>query len=112
MKRSEELLAINCPLGITQTVIAGKWKIVILWELKDGVKRFNQLNKALPQIRQGYLAQQLRQLETDGIIHREVYKEVPPKVEYSLTEVGFNFVKVLDSMCAWGLNYMKFLEAN
>lgn len=110
MERRAELLEIKCPVGVTQNVIGGKWKIVIIWQIKDGVKRFNELQKALPGIRQGYLTQQLRELEQDGLVHREVYKEVPPKVEYSLTDMGNKFLKVMDKMLEWGMEYIDFIK--
>ncbi|KNZ69945.1 HxlR family transcriptional regulator [Thermincola ferriacetica] len=110
MKPRKELLEIKCPIGITQNVMAGKWKLVIIWLLKDGVKRFSELQRALPDIRQGYLTQQLRELERDGLIHREVYKVVPPKVEYSLTDIGKKFLEVMDIMYKWGEEYMKYIK--
>lgn len=105
MNIREELLSIECPITLTQTLIAGKWKILIIYLLKDEVKRFNQLQKEIPSIRQSYLTQQLRELEADGLVHREVYKVVPPKVEYSLTDIGKQFLKVLDSIKDFGLEY-------
>lgn len=110
MDRKKELLEIECPVTITQKVIAGKWKILIIWRLKDGVKRFNELQRSLPNIRQSALTQQLRELEEDKIIHREVYKEVPPKVEYSLTNIGESFLKVILKMGEWGFEYIDFLK--
>lgn len=110
MELRKELLEIKCPVGITQNIISGKWKLVILWELKSGTKRFNELQRGLSFIRQGYLTQQLRELERDGLVHREVYKEVPPKVEYSLTEIGTKFLTVIDSMYNWGEEYIKLLQ--
>lgn len=108
----QELLEIKCPVGITQNIIAGKWKLVIIWTLKDGVMRFNELLRALPEIRQGYLTQQLRELERDGLVHREVYREVPPKVEYSLTDMGNKFLKVMDQMFEWGTEYLEFMSSD
>ncbi|QDR82701.1 winged helix-turn-helix transcriptional regulator [Sporomusa termitida] len=95
-----------CPVTVkqmllAQKLIAGKWKFVILLFLSDGTKRFNELNRLLPDISQGILTQQLRELERDGIVHREIYKEIPPKVEYSLTEIGRNFIPVLDQVLQW-----------
>ena len=72
-----------CHLTTTQNVIAGRWKIVVLWYLSQRTRRFNELQKLLPGISKGILTRQLRELEEDGMVHREVYKEVPPKVEYS-----------------------------
>lgn len=96
-----------CPICLTQKIIRGKWKLVIIWLLRDDKKRFNELNKAIVEITQGYLTQQLRELEEDGLIHREVYKVVPPKVEYSLTKIGKEFLLVMDSMYLWGTKYVK-----
>ena len=74
-----------CPVTQTQDIIAGKWKIIILWNLSTQTRRFNELQRLLPNISKGILTRQLRELEEDQMVHREVYKEVPPKVEYSLT---------------------------
>lgn len=96
-----------CPLTITQNVIAGRWKIIILWYLSQQTRRFNELQRLLPDISKGILTIQLRELEEDGMVHREVYKEVPPKVEYSLTAQGTRFIPVLDAMGDWGKEYIK-----
>lgn len=106
----KELLGIGCPVAITQDVIRGKWKLVILYLLKDGVMRFSELQRALPSVRQGYLTQQLRELEQDGMIHREVYKVIPPKVEYSLADMGVRFLKVMEVMREWGTEYIEYLQ--
>lgn len=82
MDRRKELLELECPIAVTQKIIAGKWKILIIWRLKDGLRRFNELQRSLPNITQSTLTQQLRELVQDGLVHREVYKEIPPKVEY------------------------------
>lgn len=110
MEARKELLEIGCPIGVTQNIMAGKWKLVIVWLLKDGVKRFSELQRALPRIRQGYLTQQLRELERDGLVHREVYNVVPPKVEYSLTEIGSGFLEVMNKMYEWGEEYIKIIQ--
>lgn len=107
MEIRKELLEIKCPIGVTQNIMAGKWKLVLIWILKDRPKRFNELQKALPSIRQGYLTQQLRELERDGLVHREVYNVVPPKVEYSLTEIGNSFLEVMNKMYEWGEEYIE-----
>lgn len=92
-----------CPLTVTQNAIAGRWKIVILWHLSQNkVIRFNELLRMLPGISKGILTRQLRELEEDELVHREVYKVVPPKVEYSLTEQGQKFIPVLELMQVWG----------
>ncbi|BCJ88081.1 winged helix-turn-helix transcriptional regulator [Effusibacillus dendaii] len=97
----------NCEKELTLSVIGGKWKMIILWHLgKSGTKRFSELKALLPGITQKMLINQLRELEEDLIVHREVYPVVPPKVEYSLTEQGKTLMPILDSMYEWGKNYM------
>ena len=96
-----------CPVTYTQNLTAGRWKIIILWHLSKGTKRFNELQRLLPGISKGILTRQLRELEEDGMVHREVYKEVPPKVEYSLTSKGVSFIPILDMMGEWGKKHFK-----
>lgn len=96
----------SCAVESTIQVIGGRWKVLILQELFSGVKRFAQLHRALNGITQKMLTQQLRELEQDGIIHREVYPEVPPKVEYSLTPLGQTLRPVLNVMHEWGIQYL------
>lgn len=91
----------------TLKVIGGKWKPLILCNLSDGAKRFGELKRDMPDITQKMLTQQLRELEQDGIIHREVYTQVPPKVEYSLTEYGQSTRELLDVMAKWGSRHME-----
>ncbi|MCX7772272.1 MAG: helix-turn-helix transcriptional regulator [Clostridia bacterium] len=98
----------NCPVELTLAVIGGKWKVLILWHLYDeGTKRFGELKNVLQGITQKMLIQQLKELERDGLIHREVYQQVPPKVEYSLTERGRSLKAILDAMCHWGNDYAR-----
>jgi DNA-binding HxlR family transcriptional regulator len=97
---------LTCAVEATLDVIGGRWKVLILRELMHGVQRFNQLHRALQGITQKMLTQQLRELEEDGIIHREVYLQVPPKVEYSLTETGQTLKPVLEAMHDWGATYI------
>lgn len=99
-----------CPVETTLDVIGGKWKGIILYQLLDGTKRFNEFRRLNPGITQFMLTLQLRELERDGIIHREIYKEVPPKVEYSLTDFGRTLEPVIISMKAWGESYKVRLE--
>jgi DNA-binding HxlR family transcriptional regulator len=100
--------AFNCEKELSLAVIGGKWKMLILWHLgKEGTKRFNELKSLMPGITQRMLVNQLRELEEDLIIHREVYPVVPPKVEYSLTEHGQSLMPILESMYEWGKNYME-----
>jgi DNA-binding HxlR family transcriptional regulator len=96
----------NCPVERTLEVIGGRWKVLILRELFPGVRRFCQLHRALSGITQKMLTQQLREMETDGIIHREVYLQVPPKVEYSLTPLGESLKPIIDSMHEWGIRHL------
>lgn len=96
----------NCEKELTLSIIGGKWKMLIMWHLgKEGTKRFNELRGLIPGITQRMLVSQLRELEDDQVVHREVYPVVPPKVEYSLTEEGLSLLPILDAMYAWGKNY-------
>ena len=97
----EQIEETVCPVTQTQDIIAGKWKIIILWNLSMQPRRFNELQRLLPNISKGILTRQLRELEEDNMVHREVYKEVPPKVEYSLTPLGQSFIPILQSMGEW-----------
>lgn len=96
----------SCPVEATLHVMGGKWKPLILFYLLQGTKRFNELKRLIPQVTQQMLTLQLRELERDGIVHREVYAEVPPKVEYSLTETGRSLEPILMQMLDWGLGYL------
>lgn len=97
--------AYGCPVEATLAVIGGKWKGVILYHLISGTKRFNEFRRLMPDITQRMLTLQLRELEKDGIIHREIFKEVPPKVEYSLTEFGRTLEPIIKLMRDWGEQY-------
>jgi DNA-binding HxlR family transcriptional regulator len=97
----------NCPVEATMSVIGGKWKTLIIHHLLDGTKRFNELKRLLPNVTQRMLTSQLRELEAMGIIHREIYPQIPPKVEYSLTETGLTLEPVLWKMHEWGLKLLK-----
>ena len=91
-----------CPVTTTLSVIGGKWKPIILYAIKEETKRFSQIKKLIPVISQKMLTQQLRELQEDGVIHREVYPVVPPKVEYTLTGYGRTLMPIMDAMAAWG----------
>lgn len=95
----------NCPMEMTMDLIGGKWKVLILWHLSFGVLRFNELKKKFSNITQKMLTQQLRDLEVNGLIYRKVYPQVPPKVEYSLTEIGRSLVPILQEMNKWGTSF-------
>lgn len=93
----------SCGIKRIQKIFVGKWKIMFLWSLHDRTMRFGELNRALGDITQSALTKQLRELEADGFIKRYVYREVPPRVEYSLTETGNKFVPFLEQINTWSL---------
>ena len=97
----------NCPIEVTIGVIGGKWKMLILWNLRDGVKRFNELRRLIPGSTQKMLTAQLRELERDGIILRKVYPQVPPKVEYSLTKYGQSLRPFIELTCELGKAHIR-----
>jgi DNA-binding HxlR family transcriptional regulator/CheY-like chemotaxis protein len=92
----------NCPIEVTIEAIGGKWKCVILWWLRRDGKRFGELKQLLPGVSSKVLTHQLRELEADGLIQRQTYREAPPRVEYKLTAYGETLVPIADLMCAWG----------
>ncbi len=106
-KKSEGAVQCSCPVLETLQVIGGKWKPGILYQMESGVLRFGQLKRTIPDITQKMLTQQLRELEEDGIIWRKVYPEVPPRVEYGLTEYGRSLRGILDEMAQWGLQHRR-----
>lgn len=94
-----------CPVETTLTLIGDKWKVLILHDLMPGTKRFGELKKSVGNVSQKVLTAQLRAMEESGLVNRKVYAEVPPRVEYSLTELGKSLKPILDSMRAWGEAY-------
>ena len=96
-----------CPVETTLELIGGKYKALILWHLSNGTLRFSELKKLIPSATPKMLTQQLRELETHMLIHREVFPVIPPKVEYSLTELGRSLMPVLVAMRDWGADYMR-----
>lgn len=97
----------GCPVEACVEVIGGKWKGVILFHLLGGTKRFNELARLMPAVTQRMLTRQLRELEADQVVERKVYAEVPPKVEYSLTEFGQTLEPVLKMLQGWGMDYLE-----
>ncbi len=96
----------SCPVDATISLIGGKYKAVILWHLKGSTLRYSEIHRRIPRATDKMLAQQLRELERDGLVNRVVYPVVPPKTEYSLTPTGETLYPVLDAMCDWGSRYM------
>ena len=91
-----------CPVETTLTLIGDKWKVLILRDLLPGTKRFGELKKSIGSVSQKVLTAQLRDMEQNGLVHREVFAEVPPRVEYSLTDLGKSLKPILDAMWNWG----------
>ncbi|MCD8341101.1 MAG: helix-turn-helix transcriptional regulator [Clostridiales bacterium] len=102
-KQAEELPA--CPVETTLTLISDKWKVLIFRDLMPGTKRFGELKKSIGHVSQKVLTAQLRQMEASGLLTRTVFPEVPPHVEYTLTELGYSLKPILDAMRDWGENY-------
>lgn len=95
----------SCPVEITLMIIGDKWKVLILRDLMNGTMRFGELKKSIGHVSQKVLTSQLRDMEEKGLVTRKVYAEVPPRVEYTLTETGYSLKPVLDAMVVWGENY-------
>lgn len=97
----------SCPVEYTASIISNKWKVLILRNLFEGTKRYNELTRSVVGISAKVLTQNLRDLESDGIISRKVYPEVPPRVEYSITDMGLELKEILDVMKAFGEKYQQ-----
>lgn len=95
-----------CPVNVTQNLLMGKWKLTILWIVSRKTRRFGELQRLIPDVSRGVLVQQLKELERDNLINREVYKEVPPKVEYSITSIGESFIPIMTQIMEWGASYI------
>ncbi len=106
-KNDGESPTFHCPVEATLDVIGGKWKVVILFWLKDRTLRFGELRRKISDVSERMLTQQLQELEQHGIVRREVYPEVPLKVEYSLTDYGRTLRPITDLMCEWGKRHMR-----
>ncbi|HEU5140477.1 MAG TPA: helix-turn-helix domain-containing protein [Bacillales bacterium] len=98
------------PIGVTLEVVCGKWKAMVLWHLQEKTLRFGELKKLIPDVSHKVLTQQLRELEKDGLIERTIYKEVPPRVEYSLTPYGQDLEPTLEMLYKWGKNHMDVVD--
>lgn len=99
-----------CPVEVTLKMIGEKWKVLIIRELLSGTKRFGELKKSVGGISQKVLTTNLRQMEDDGLIIRKVFAQVPPKVEYTLSDVGYSLAPVLNAMAGWGTDYKTFMK--
>lgn len=99
-----------CPYVTSQKLLTGKWTLLIMYHLSLQTMRFNELQRALPNLTQATLSKQLRMMEANGLVIRTVYKQIPPKVEYSLTDLGKHFKPVLDAIEIWGNEYIAFLK--
>lgn len=106
MQNNSKYYTPECSLAKVQKMLGGKWKLVLLWYLSEKPRRFGEINRCFPEIKQSMLTKQLRELEQDKLVHREVYKQVPPKVEYSLTELGVSFFPIIESMFDWGEKHL------
>ena len=102
MERNE-----NCPVEATLDLVGGKYKALILWHLSGGTLRFSELRNRIPKATPKMLTQQLRELEADDLVHREIYPVIPPKVEYSLTATGRSLMPILVAMRDWGAAYLR-----
>ena len=98
----------TCPMTLFHRLVSGKWKILILWYLSGGNLRFSEIKRKLPNVTQKMLTNQLRSLEDDGLVHREVFPVIPPKVEYSLTDMGLKMIPVLEQMYNYGIEYRNY----
>jgi len=96
----------HCPVEVSMNLLSGKWKCLMLWHLNDGTKRYNELERVVPGVSQKMLTQQLKELEKDGLISRSVYPEIPPRVEYSLTELGESAFPILELMHSWAVEQL------
>ena len=101
-----------CPVETTLTLISDKWKVLILRDLLQGTKRFSELKKSIGHVSPKVLTSPLRQMEESGLLTRKVYAEVPPRVEYTLTDVGYSLKPIMDAMWAWGEEYKRRNELN
>lgn len=107
---SQDLFGV-CPFATAQRLIQGKWAILILHHLHAGTTRFNELQRKMPKMTHATLSSQLKQLEAEGLVIRKEYPQIPPKVEYSLSEIGKKFAPVLESIRVWGMEYIDYMKS-
>ena len=100
----------KCPVEVTLSLIGEKWKVLIIRDLLNGTKRFGELKNSCSGISQKVLTHNLRVMEDDGLVKREVFAQIPPRVEYTLTDVGYSLAPVLNAMASWGTDYKTFLK--
>jgi DNA-binding HxlR family transcriptional regulator len=100
----------HCPVEVSMDLLSGKWKSLMLWHLHDGTQRYTELEKIVPGVSQKMLTQQLKELEKDGFILRTVYPEIPPRVEYSLTDLGRSAFPILEMMHSWAVKHLELTE--
>lgn len=112
MKRATEDVFEPCPVADVQPIVRGKWAMVVVYYLSRGTMRFGELSRCLPMVTQANLTKELRSLEAYGLVHREVYREVPPKVEYSLTDVGREFLPVIEAVERFARRYAEMRPAS
>jgi DNA-binding HxlR family transcriptional regulator len=106
-ERMNEQQSCICGLVPALAVIGGKWKALVLWEMNTGPRRFGELKRGVPGISEKMLIQALRELEADSVVHREVFHEVPPRVEYRVTAFGATLNEALEPLCRWGEQHMR-----
>ena len=110
MEETMEKTLPACPVETTLMLISDRWKVLIIRDLLDGTKRFGELKKSIGSISQKVLTSNLREMEADGLVNRKVYAEVPPRVEYTLTDTGYSLKPILDAMVEWGMEYKRKLN--
>ena len=101
----------SCPVETTLLLISDRWKVLIIRDLLDGTKRFGELKKSIGNVSQKVLTANLRSMEDNGLLTRKVYAEVPPRVEYTLTETGYSLKPILDALSEWGTEYKRKIKA-
>lgn len=107
MRKNKDFNPNNCPVTHCLNLIGGKWKPVVIFLIRKDCNRFSMLQRAIPDVSKQMLTQQLRELEEDGLIERKIFAEIPPRVEYYITEYGKTLLPVIDAMSDWGLKDMK-----